>query len=114
MKLEFYNLRKQSPEVKFLTLIPTILFAKEIDDETEFGSVFFIFLFWGMGVNFKKRLVLTKYAMCRHGLGRFLTTGKEYEIIKSVGISYIVKRDDDSIDKVAKSRFYEPFEKQTV
>ena len=37
-----------------------------------------------------------------HGL---LTHGKEYEVIKSVRDSYVIKRDDDSIDKVSKSRF---------
>jgi hypothetical protein len=111
MKLEFYSLRKQSPEIKFLTVIPTLILAKDVDDKTEFGSAFLIFLIWGIGVNFKKRIGLKNYAVCRYGLGRFLTTGKEYEIIKSVGISYIIKRDDDSIDKVAKSRFYEPYKK---
>lgn len=111
MKLEFYSLRKQSPEIKFLTVIPTLIFAKDIEDKTEFGSVFLIFLFWGIGLNLKRRVVVKQYAVCRHGLGRFLTNGKEYEIIKSVGISYIVKRDDDSIDKVAKSRFHEPYKK---
>ena len=41
-------------------------------------------------------------ALNSHGL---LTYGKVYEVIKSVRDSYVIKRDDGSIDKVSKSRF---------
>jgi len=44
---------------------------------------------------------------CIISFGSFglLTHGKEYEVIKSVRNSYVIKRDDDSIDKVDKTRF---------
>ena len=41
-------------------------------------------------------------SLSSHGL---LTYGKIYDVIKSVRDSYVIKRDDGSIDKVSKSRF---------
>ena len=87
------------------------MFAKEIDEKPEYGSLFFMWFWFGFGVSFNKTAPKKMYATCRFGISGHLKRGKEYEIIKIVGVSYIVKRDDDSIDRVAQSRFYEPIMK---
>jgi hypothetical protein len=107
MKLHFFTIKKKEQNWRYFTLIPIILFAKDTEEKAEYGSVFFLWLWFGFGVTFKKKVPLKKYAVCRFGINGHLTRGKEYEIIKSVRVCYIVKRDDDSIDRVAQSRFYE-------
>jgi len=54
--------------------------------------------------------------VCLSGVGCYglLTAGKEYEILRSVRGSYIVKRDDDSVDKIDKSRFGTKKEYETL
>jgi hypothetical protein len=58
----------------------------------------------------KKEIMDKKYVICvdNWGMNYQLTLGKEYEVIKDIHESYVVKRDDDSIDKVSKKRFTSP------
>lgn len=44
-------------------------------------------------------------AWCIGPVNGLLTFGKQYEIIKTLKNAYLVKRDDDSIDRMDKSRF---------
>lgn len=46
-----------------------------------------------------------RVAYCINPHRYLLTKWKEYEIIKELSNSYIIKRDDGSIDKMSKSRF---------
>lgn len=111
MKLEFYSLKKQQPEFKIFFPLPTFFLAKDTNEKAEYGNAFVLFLFWGFGLQFKKTEKLKKYATCKIPLPQYLTRGREYEIIKTVGLSYVVKRDDGSIDKISQTRFDPPFEK---
>ena len=99
MKFEYANLWKGDG---ILLLSPMLIFHK---DEEELG-IAFGWLIWGFEFRFTKGRV-KEYAICTQPLNRLLTKGQEYQIIKSVNNSYVVKRDDDSIDKVDKSRFSE-------
>ncbi len=109
--MNFFTIKTDNKNWRYFTLFPIILFVKEIDETPEYGSVLFMWFWFGFGVTLNKSVKLKKYATCRYGISGHLKKGKEYEIIKTVGISYIVKRDDDSIDRVAQSRFYEPIMK---
>jgi hypothetical protein len=103
MKFEYANLWKEDG---IFILSPMLIFQKENDEI----NLAFGWLIWGFEFMFTKRKV-KKYAICTQPLGKLLTKGKEYQIIKSINNSYVVKRDDDSIDKVDKSRFSEVFMK---
>lgn len=52
--------------------------------------------------------------ICIIGYYPYLTLGKEYEIIKTVHDSYVIERDDGSIDKMGKSRFGTKEEYETL
>lgn len=99
MRFEYANLWREDG---ILLLSPMIIFQKESE---ELG-IAFGWLIWGFEFRFTKRK-LKQYVICTQSLGRLLTKGNEYQIIKSINNSYVVKRDDDSIDKVDKSRFSE-------
>lgn len=111
MKINFFTIKTDNQNWRYFTILPIILFAKEIDEKPEYGNLFFMWLWFGFGVSFNKNVPKKKYATCRFGMRGHLTKGKDYEILATAGISYIVKRDDDSVDRVAQSRFYEPIMK---
>lgn len=111
IKTNFSNLKFTSPEIKFFCPYPIIFWAKDEDEENEIGSLFVLLFIWGFSVTFIKKTKPKTYAICKHPIPSILTREKEYEIIKKVGISYVLKRDDDSIDKISASRFYPCYEK---
>ena len=48
---------------------------------------------------------MKKVCLNETGCHGILTVGREYQILRSVRDSYVVKRDDDSVDRMDKSRF---------
>lgn len=112
MKITFCNLTKESPTIRVFCPLPIIFWAKDKEDENELFSFCFVVFFWGGSVSFNKKPKPKTYAVCKHPIPRILTREKEYEIIKKVGgDSYVVKRDDDSIDKVSVTRFHPCYER---
>lgn len=112
MKVTFCNIKKESPEIKVFCPFPILFWLKDKEEEKEYGNLYFLWFFWGFSMTFFKKIKPKNYAVCKHPIPRVLTREKEYEIIKKVGgSSYVVKRDDDSIDKVSVTRFYPCYEK---
>ena len=90
-----------------ISLLPTLLFARNPDHEFSFG-LYAHWISFGVGFLFprKKR---NKLAVCVHPYSGLLTKGRAYSILKKGENFYVVKRDDGSIDRMDKSRFGEPY-----
>jgi hypothetical protein len=108
MKIEInYTWREKYKVVSFTPILA-------IHHEAEEGKerITSIILFWiiaGISIDFKKTPEQKEYATCIQPIPNLLTRNKDYQIIKTVGLSYVVKRDDDSIDRISKTRFTKPF-----
>jgi hypothetical protein len=75
-------------------------------------GVILIILFWYLYC--KETKPESKYVRCIDPIPFLLTKDKEYELVKedkNFQLFYIIKRDDGSIDRNAKTRFTNPYYK---
>lgn len=102
MKFQLTNIFKED---RVFMLLPVVAFSFHKTDR----GVALGWLSWGIMIS--PNPVKKTFVECKVPINGFLTRGKEYEVIKILPNAFVVKRDDDSIHKVSKERFGEPFER---
>jgi hypothetical protein len=111
MKIKFKFDKTYCDNFMFFNFIPAFIISKD-KEEPLVTSIVFQWLAWAFVIQCIKRTPKPKmYVICTQPIAGYLTKNKEYEVIKTISLSYLIKRDDDSIDRNARTRFGTPYMK---
>lgn len=91
------------------SILPAVLLERVIDEHPKSTSITLHWLIFGFHIIFfeKKKL----YVTCRNPNQDSLRKNKEYVVIYTNLLSYVIKDDNGKQIQVSKTRFYDPIEK---
>lgn len=110
-KFSYISLKDEAEEVKTFALLPCLVYVKDYSASNENFGLILAWFGGGISMIYTKPKEEKTYVECKQPIPSLLTRNKEYEVIKTVHNSYVVKRDDGSVDRISKTRFYPPIKK---
>ena len=110
-KFSYQSLKSSDEKISSFALLPSLVFVKDYSVTPKSFSLIIICFGGGISMTYTKPRVMKNYVMCKEPISKLLTKGKYYELIKTVGKCYYIKRDDGTENVITKARFHPPIKK---
>jgi hypothetical protein len=111
VKFSYISLKDEDEEIKTFALLPCLVYAKDYSISKESFALILVWFGGGISMTFSKPIEIKTYVECKQPIPYLLTRDKEYEVLKTIYNSYVVKRDDGSVDRISKTRFNSPIKR---
>jgi len=110
-KFTYISLKDETDDFKTFALLPCLVFAKDYSERIKSWAIMIVLYKGAFAFTYTPPRIKKTYVMCKEPIYRLLTKGKDYELIKTVGKCYYIKRDDGTQNVISKTRFHPPIKK---
>lgn len=106
-RVEIRFAKTWTKEWKLFTFIPILLWSQDYEEKE--NTIAFHWLIFALQIarKHKKKLFVT----CKRMYVDTFTPNKDYEVIKTNKLSYLLKNNNDEVVEKTKTMFHAPFEK---